>query len=258
MPHFYEIGCYRFGRVAVVVIIALKVKTLLVCALLLVLRPSWASIEVVSEVWPPYSYLSDNGEPTGVIAQPFSKALAQGGVKHEIRYYPWSRAYHKASMRPDVLIFPIYRNPEREDLFHWFCPISKPITILAISRTDSRFNVNSIEDLIDSGAIVGVMRNDNSFHKAVALGFSANQLDISASEVDNVRKLAHKRIDVIFQSWESFQYRLKKVNVPLDAKFKSGAQLHTIEESELCAAMSTASDKKLVNKVRYALSQLIP
>ncbi len=241
--------------------IAFKVKAsiqgaLFVVTLLIAVKSSLANVEVVSELWPPYSYLDDSGKSVGIISEPFSHALTQGGIKHEIHYYPWSRAFHKASMTPDVLIFPIYRNPEREDLFHWFCPIAKPITINAITRTDSRFNGGSLEELIDAGAIVGVMRNDNSYHKAVALGFSAKQLDISSSEIDNVRKLAHKRVDVIFQSWDSFEHRLKRINAPLDVTYHMGARLHTIEESMLCAAMSVSSDEKLVQQVRYALSQL--
>ncbi|MCY7295484.1 substrate-binding periplasmic protein [Alteromonas sp. a30] len=212
------------------------------------------NIHIVSSIWPPYTYLDEHNQPSGSLFQAVSKALAQEHIQYELRYYPWKRAYYQALKQTNTLIFPVYRSKQRESLFHWFCSISPQITINTIMRSDTQLHTLSLQELTQSGAVIGVMHDDNSYKTALKKGFSKDQLDTSSSDMDNVKKLAHGRVDVVLQSWESFQHRLNKVELPEDVFFVKGPTFLTLESEKLCAAVSKQSDDETVERLRRALA----
>ena len=213
-------------------------------------------VSIFSEVWPPYSYFDEQGNPAGEMTSTIMQALQQGNIGFDFRYYPWNRAYNQALTRPNTLIYPIYRTEQREPLFYWFCSLFPTITINAITRSDTHFHAMTLQDMVTAGVVVGVMHDDNSYEKALGIGFSEDQIDTSSSDLDNVKKLAHKRIDVVLQSWDSFQFRLNKIDVPDAVTFMKGPKLYTLEPHKLCAAVNKNSDADTVFQLRTALAKV--
>ena len=55
-------------------------------------------ISVVTEDWPPYNYLDENGEMTGYSTKVVKKVLEKANVQYDIRLYPWARSYEMAQI----------------------------------------------------------------------------------------------------------------------------------------------------------------
>ena len=176
---------------------------------------SWcsnAAIEIVSEEWPPYSYLNEKNEPSGLITERLINQLRQHQIAYNIRFLPWARAYHTARSEKNTLIFPISKNTERLPYFHWICPVYDYISVQAFSKKKRGFSNYTLTQLRQRDVRIGVMRGDNSYKHLLELGFKHENLDVSANEISNIHKLAANRVDVIFQSKESFDYRMKNLD----------------------------------------------
>jgi len=96
-----------------------RLTMLLIINLLLI--PAWtdaADFTVVTEDFPPYSYL-DNGKLTGVSTEVVQAVMKAVGAETEIEVYPWARAYKMALEKENILIYSIGRIKERESLFKW-------------------------------------------------------------------------------------------------------------------------------------------
>lgn len=210
-------------------------------------------LTVVTEVWPPYSYTDEQGHALGVATRTIRDALALVGMNYHIDFQPWARAFFIAKTKPNVLIYPIYRSEEREALFHWFCPILPDIHVYAISKRTRNLQQLTLTELIERGVTAGVMRAGNNYELLVSSGFDKEKLDPSSTELANIRKLIHDRVDIVFQSQEGFEYGLKQLNV-LPNQFVYGTALRKEGEGEVCAAIKVGSDDELVKKLSYAFA----
>jgi len=75
-------------------------------------------LRVVTEDYPPYSYL-EAGRVTGYSTAVVRAVLAEAGLEAEIQLIPWARAYDLALHDEQVLIYSIARTPAREHKFRW-------------------------------------------------------------------------------------------------------------------------------------------
>lgn len=210
-------------------------------------------LAVVTEVWPPYSYTDEQGNALGLATRNVQAALKSANIAYQIDYRPWARAFHIAKTKPNILIYPMYRTIEREALFHWFCPILSGITVYAISKRSRDLQAYSLRELIKKGVTAGVMRDGNNHELLVSMGFDKDKLDPSSTELANIRKLIHDRVDIVFQSKEGFEYGLNQLNV-MKHEFTYGAALRKADEGQVCAAVRLGSDEELVLKLQKAFS----
>ena len=86
-------------------------------------------LKIVTEHWPPYHYLNENGEIRGAAHDVVKQVITQSKLEANIDVLSWSKAYDIALHRPNTLIFSIVKTPERENLFDWYCPIAEPLEI---------------------------------------------------------------------------------------------------------------------------------
>lgn len=208
-------------------------------------------LEVVTEHWPPY--IIQGTEVTGIVTEKINQILQPTDINYTIHVYPWARSYHLATTKPNVLIYSIYRNEQREPYFHWFCPIhdSTPIYVFTLAHNDK--NIDSIEALKSS--VIGIMRGDNSHNFFKKYGFKEQvNLDVSADEDANLLKLVNGKIDAVVQSRDAIEYRLKKLGMN-GIKIKSGLAIHQGDHAQHCMALSKGTDQQLVDKVQAAFER---
>ena len=226
----------------------------LLCFVILGYQPilNAEQLQVVGESWPPFIV---DGDPIGgSVTEKVRDILKVAKLDYKITLYPWIRSYHIAKTRPNTLIYSIYRSPERESYFHWFCPVHKSSRIYSFKLAKNPADISTLEAL--KKLTVGVMRGDNSHEFLTNNGFSENKnLDLSADELINIRKLVHGRIDVVTQVQESLEYRLKMLGYG-ETKIERGVKLHRNENSFHCMALNKNSDAKLVEKIRAAFTLL--
>lgn len=215
---------------------------------------SAVELKVVTEERPPYVYFSGRqivGDATVAVEQ----TLQAANVSYQINVYPWARSYKLALSQNNILIYPIIKTPEREPLFHWFCPILRghPIYLIKLSsRTD--IDINSLDDA--KRFRIGVSREDWNEHFLVAEGFSATEnLDVSADEESNLLQLIAGRVDMILVTEDSIKMRMKwlnfsqdLVNRALDKDFR--------ENKQICMAISKQSSERLLTKIQKVFSAI--
>ncbi|MEJ2042909.1 MAG: transporter substrate-binding domain-containing protein [Reinekea sp.] len=83
-------------------------------------------LSIYSEQYPPFNFSENNNEAKGVTVDLLKRILVdidREDLIEQIRFVPWARGYHYVTTAPNILLFAMARNPEREQLFHWVGPI---------------------------------------------------------------------------------------------------------------------------------------
>jgi len=82
-------------------------------------------LDVLTDLYPPYSYRGDSGALTGISVSKVTSLLDSIGVSYQIIVMPWSRALQRVQTTPNSLIFSLNRTPDREDQFEWLIPLNR-------------------------------------------------------------------------------------------------------------------------------------
>lgn len=205
-----------------------------------------ADIKVVTEIFPPFSYVED-GKVVGKITQDVEKILQSSEVSYSIEAFPWARAYHYATTQENVLIYPIFRNAQREKLFHWICPIHPKTPAHAFKLASNPIPIDSIEAL--RSVKIGVTRADNSHLVLQNLGFlDGVNLDVVASDARNLTNLVNGKIDAVIQIKDSIEFRAKDIGLAV-SELQTGVQLHPELDHGHCAAMSLETPPEVVAEI---------
>jgi len=212
-------------------------------------------LKVVTENWPPFNYLDENGNVAGEVTENVKQVLALANVDYALDLYPWSRSYNLAKTNANVLIYSIYRTQHREPYFHWFCPIIKSngarIYLYKLPTNPLRLSVLSDAKTLRLGA----MRDDNSHQLLKRMGFvDGVNLDVASDEFVNIKKLFAGRIDLIVQSDQAIAYRLKKLGYSV-SDVEPVLELHPEDWGKQCMALSLASDEAMIQKISGAFEQ---
>ena len=212
-------------------------------------------LKIVTEHWPPYHYLSEDGKLQGSVLAAVQQIISEAKLTASVDVLSWSKAYDIALNRPNTLIFSIIRTPERENLFDWYCPISEPLEISLLKlRTRNDIKVNELSDA--KRFTLGVVRNDYANQFLQSKGFSDGQnLLESTDELANLRQLLSGKIDLVVQVKESLDFRLEKLG-------HSGNEveiaLQSIDGKKIvnCLALSRNSDKVIKTAIDRAFAYI--
>lgn len=149
------------------------------------------TIRAVTETTP-YTYQKGErveGSATEVVEKTL---LAAGLTDHQIKLYPWARAYDMALKEPNVLIYLIARTAARERQFQWAGEIMK--IQYHLYRLKERTDI-AIKTLADARRYtIGVMRDDVRQQYLQSKGFL--RLVVSAQSMDNFNKLIKRQVDL--------------------------------------------------------------
>jgi len=228
-------------------------STILLLFLLMPLHYLKASeLTVVSENYPPF-ITNENNKISGTVTEVVRRILTIGQIKYTLAIYPWARSYKMATSQKNILIYSITKTEERTPYFHWFCPIYQSSAIYAYKRADNPVAIDSLQQL--KSTKIGVLRHDHSHEHFINKGFEVGvNLDISATENTNIKKLVKGRIDVIVQSKEAMMYRLNKLSLGHIQLIK-GLAIYNDKPLNHCMALSLGSDPILIDKMHNAVKQ---
>ncbi|WDE09512.1 substrate-binding periplasmic protein [Thalassomonas haliotis] len=202
-------------------------------------------LEVVTEHWPPF--IVDTQPVSGSVTDKVRKILDYSGLDYQIKLYPWARSYHLGMTKPNVLLYSIFRTSVREANFHWFCPINEGVTINLYKLKGNSRNIDSLAAA--RNVLIGVMRDDHNHSYLMQQGFIEGvNLDISADEQINLRKLFNGRIDAVGLARESLTHRLAILGYAKEQLVK-GLTLHRPAVTKHCMALSSGSDPAIIEKV---------
>lgn len=209
-------------------------------------------LQVVTEEWLPYNYTDEQGNIIGRATNKVKSVLDDAGLDYEIRVYPWLRAMKLATEQPNTLIYSIFRTPERENLFHWVCPLLEPIREYLFklkSRTD--IHVVSVDDA--KKYITAIVRGSVGYNFLLEQGFKAGgNLDVSADPLNIPKKLVAGRVDLVMTTEFTLSESLKLVGASYELVERL-IEVRAIDSRRACMAFSLNTDPQIITAVSNAL-----
>ena len=190
---------------------ALRSDFLLLVAVIFFSMPAYSAepIAVVTEDWRPYSYAED-GVVKGSSTEIVRAVLDRAGITYSIQVLPWARAFRDASVKPNILIYVLGKNPERDASFYWIGEVI-PTDHAYFYRLKSRTDI-VINNFLDAKKYWISTNNKSSSHKTmIDSGFE--KLVIVRHQDLAIKMLIHDRIDLVILSESAVEPHFKKLGL---------------------------------------------
>jgi len=224
-----------------------SVKRLLLTGILALMASSAHAehLTFTTESYPPYSFISSTGKPSGVGVDLVDAIMRASSVKasYTIEVMPWARALALAETSKDHCVFAAARTKEREKSFQWVTPFFSDINLL-VALKSSPVEARTIEQA--KKYTVSTQRGDYTQGLLKEQGFE--KIDVSANFETSLAKLMAGRIDLIPMS-ESVYNKL----------IRDGAQLRRLmifSEQKLGIACNREISPDLIARMQAALDTL--
>ncbi|MCO4204555.1 substrate-binding periplasmic protein [Aeromonas taiwanensis] len=201
---------------------------LLLCPTLFTSLPARAVVVVAADI-PPYVIRSQQGAPSGMAIEVLEEAARRLGETLEIELMPLARALSQTRHRPDVLLLPPARNPQRESQFLWIAPLLEEAFVLVSHRNHHPAPL-TVADL--PGLTVGAMRGSHG-QSLIPLLEGVTQ-ELVSEEINNASKLARGRIQGWAVAWNTARYNQQRAGLPLPDLVRG----QTLQRSTLYLAAS--------------------
>lgn len=207
------------------------------------------SIETVTED-SSYSYMQD-GKVSGAASRIVEAVLKQAGLSdYHMAIYPWARAYDRALREPNVIIYPILRSQDREQLFKWVGRLDWTVPVLYKLRATPPLRIAVLQDAI--AYRVGVLRDDYREKYLHDQGFT--RLVVAASNQENFNRLLNSQVQLVAMPERDARKFCADAHVPFETLEKAYAMDDLSREIYIAFSRSTSDD--VVERVRAAYEQL--
>lgn len=210
-------------------------------------KPAWRVL--IDDAHPPFSYYDAHGKPAGLTVRILSELLRSVPTPPPIELMPWQRIVLTGTA-PNTVIASVARLPERERDYLWIGVLFQESVWLYALR-DNSLHLRTLADAAPYR--IGTPRNSASHQALLAQGLAESQLDTAGNPIQNLRKLAAGRLDLITMqpavlAWHSEREGL--TGIP----FKQ--VLPVLPPSDFYLAASPGSDPQLIHQLRTALAKL--
>jgi polar amino acid transport system substrate-binding protein len=210
-------------------------------------------VTVVTENAPPLQYI-ENGKVAGVTTEIIRATLKHAGIESDINVYPWARAFKQSQMKPNTLIYPLIRTPDREEKFIWLGEIlTLKLGFVRLSK-NTHIKVTSLKDAHQYQ--IGVMRFDFTQDFLDKNNFKVNQNYIIAKDIPQLLKLLYAdKIDMFIADFELLQ--IMAISEGYDETKITSEFLLPDQTVSLHFAANINSDKKIINRLKKSLGEVL-
>ncbi|MBN7819457.1 substrate-binding periplasmic protein [Bowmanella yangjiangensis] len=172
---------------------------------LMVYNLGWArdeSLAILTHPEPPFVFTNTQGELDGYAVQLVRAIQEQANSHAPILLHPWARVYLRASTEPNLMVFSMVRNADREENFHWITPITRnPHGLFA--KKSTKKTIHSLTDLAALPA-VGVQRGD--FREQLMIDAGLENIVSYTSWEQAMGALLKDRVNALFFSAAGISY----------------------------------------------------
>jgi len=208
------------------------------------------SLQVVTEEYPPYNY-SEDGKVAGFCTAVVREILKRANLDHSIHSYPWAESYKIAQTQPNVLIYSIGRNVEREPMFKWVDVIARTEVYFFKLKSRRDIKIKAFDEI--KKFKIGAVQDDFRAQWLMKQGIK-DQLTLVPNDRQNMRNLFDRKID-IFPIGEFVAYHIAH---------KEGRAFNDLEKTmyvkdmsaDLYMAFSKQTPDVMVEKCKKALFEL--
>ena len=113
---------------------------------------------VLTSLEPPFSLRNERGQLEGYLIEVVQGILAEADIQQEILAAPWERLIQESKNKPNVLVFPLARTPEREEDFHWVLPLTSNVYGV-LGNPSSDKPIATLSD-VNNVTPIGVLESD--------------------------------------------------------------------------------------------------
>lgn len=208
-------------------------------------------VAVVTEEMPPYNFVDEKDQAvTGLSTELVHEVLKRAGLEYQVKVFPWARAYRLAQEAPNVAIYSMGRNEEREKLFKWVGVVVNREVFLYKLKGRPDIKANSLEDL-KSYRLGGIRDGARTMY----LRKEGLVVEEATDDASNIKKLQSRRIDAFPIDEPNLVYLSGKNNVDFD----SMERLLKLEKmsGNMYLAFSLNTPDETVEKCRAALDSMV-
>jgi polar amino acid transport system substrate-binding protein len=214
--------------------------------------PAFAEkVSVVTEEMAPYNF-SDEKDKTvkGLSTELVHEILKRAAIDYQIDVYPWARSYRMAQEIPNVAIYSMGRNEERERLFKWVGVIVNREVFLYKLKGRPEIKANTLADL-KPYRLGGIREGARTMY----LKKEGLPVEEATDDASNLKKLQSKRIDAFPIDEPNLVYLSERNGIDFD----SMERLLKLEKmsSDLYMAFSLTTPDETVDKCRAALVGMV-
>ncbi|MDP2562523.1 transporter substrate-binding domain-containing protein [Psychrobium sp. 1_MG-2023] len=208
-------------------------------------------MKVVTEHLSPFQIVKNNGNLDGYSVDVISQLFALTQDTPQTQVLPWARAYKTALTEPNVLIYSLIRNREREDKFHWVGQLTTQRIYIWGLRSKFPQPFDSIEQAKEYR-----ISTPQAYTTAAYLERNDfKHVYLTGQYEQNIGMLLKDRIDLIISSPVVLHELAKK-------KLIDSSQLVplievTELESNVYVALSKGSDSALVSRYQKQFERLV-
>jgi polar amino acid transport system substrate-binding protein len=196
----------------------------------------------------PFQYMDANKQLAGMVVEMVREIQKRVGNTDPIQMVPWARGYKEIQANPNVVLFSMSRNAERNGMFQWVGPISETAYTF-YAKADSKITIPTIEAAKKVGKI-GVPRDDIRDQYLTGLGFE--NLERVPDNITNLKKMMIDRIDLYATSQNNIATDLNLAGLK-DSDVKP---IFTFLRVQVFIAMSKATSPAIVKQWNEALDAM--
>lgn len=153
-------------------------------------KPSAFTLNIVTELFPTYQYLDENGRLSGPTVDKVKEVFAHADIKYQLNVEPWHVAYSAVTRNPETCIFSVGRNNEREDKFNWIFPVGR-FTSSFYALKSRNLKLSVLEDALKYRT--AVIRNNFSHQYLKEHGFTEQSQLVVISSFNKVLEILRTR-----------------------------------------------------------------
>jgi len=209
------------------------------------------TLQIVTEEYPPYNYTED-GKVVGFCTDVVKEILKRAKLDdHSIKSLPWAESYQKAQSEPNVLIYSMGRNVEREPLFKWVDVIARTEVYLYKLKSRPDIKIKTFDDV--KKYKMGAVTEDFRAKWLIKQGIK-DQLTLVADDRQNMKNLFAHKID-IFPIGEFVAYNIAHQEGRAFSGLEKAMYVKDMS-ADLYLAFSKETSDVVVEKCKLALLEI--
>lgn len=205
------------------------------------------ALAIYTEDWPPLSFRNSQDSAAGMAVEVVQELQKRTGNRNVIQVQPWARAYHHLLSEPDVLLFTVGRNAEREGKMTLLGPV-------AISSTDVfalREQAQQLRDMGDVRRRLPTAAYRGSIFESTARAHGYN-VTATTDPQHSAKMLLAGRVRL----WAEGNIVVPQVLQRLGAADNAVERIATLESLALYLAFSKGTSRQLVLAWEQALRDM--
>jgi polar amino acid transport system substrate-binding protein len=209
------------------------------------------TIKVVTEYYPPYSFLDKQGNVKGCSTMLVKALFALTGDELKIELMPWARAFYTAKNFKNTLIFSIARNKLREHNFYWIGKIKQEKYLFWGLKSKYPSGKVSTHDFDASTVAVAKYTTNDQMLTAM----KKSKLHRVTEITQGINMLLSQRIDLIIETEVGMRKRFEKQGYDF-SRIKAVYEMPELNYY-LYIALNIDSEPQLAKRYQMAYQQLV-